>query len=344
MTAIIAGEVVLVTDGGTLQHRSADGATVVEWKSLDGFNFNRPRGMCISTVGETYVCMDRISALIPPEGGGTTGRPGIIKFSTDFATQTYWNNPSTMFMSSGGASPYTERYPMDIDQLRDGTFIVIVFERNPTAPFTPLFERNQVALYHMATDGTIITIWHTVLSDYDSFNGIGNFIPLRVSRDCLDPNIVWYTHSSQSIFRFNLTTGTATRWKTINRRLPFDFGDLVALPAGGVLVAMTRTVSTGTTNNPFSIPTSWSFGTTSTNHTRNTFGPQWAITPKSGRNPATFFGDEGTQYQHTPENKYYYDEYSMTDGAVVAQRILQPVGISTSNNQTLRGIDVFYDT
>lgn len=344
MTTILRNELVLVTDGGTLQHRSADGVTLIEWKPLDGNNFNRPRGMCIGGTGETYVCMDRISSLIPPGGGPTTGQPGIIKFSANFATQTYWNNPSTMFMSGGGPAPYQERWPMDIDELPDGTFIVIAHERSNTAPTTPVDQRRQVALYHMAANGTLITIWHNILCDFDSFNGIGTFIPLRVSRDCVDPNIVWYTHTSQSLFKFNLTTGIGTRWKTINRLLPFDFGDLAPLPGGGVLVAMTRGPSTGTFNNPFSVPSSWIFGVTATNHTRNTFGPQWAITPKSGLSPTTFFGDEGTQYQHTPENKYYFDEYVMTDGAVVTQRIVQQPGISANNNQAVHGMDVYFDT
>lgn len=339
MTMIAAGDLVFVTNGGTLQHRSPDGGTLIEWKILDPNRFNRPYGMCVSAAGESYVCMDRIDNLTRPEGGPGNGAPGIIKFSADFTIQTWWNNPSTMFMQNSGPAPYTERHPLGIDQLPDGTFIVIVYEFNSTAPSTPIDQRRQVALYNLAADGTLITIWHGILVDYVNFEGIGTFAVMRVARDCQDPNIVWYSHSSQSLFKFNLTTGIGTRFLSINRLLPFEFGDMAPLPGGGVIAAMTRGfVTISTSNNPFSV------GSTVGNHQGNTFGPARAVVQKAGLSPATFFADEGGFYQHVPENKIYFGEYSMTDGSVVAERIVQQAGINSSNNQPVTGMDVFADT
>lgn len=305
MTLVARGDLIMGSrSDGIFQHRGPDG-TLIDSFQGDLGHFNRVRGVGLDTDGNSYFCMERIDGAKRPGATSARGRQGIIRqdntFTNNAANQIDWGTFD--YGTQSATSNVFE--PMDIVQLHDGTFVALMHMQYNVVANRPGGHFAWMGLWHLDADGAIITRWDNVNTDFDGLNGVFDG---RIAADCADANIVYYTHYSQTIFRFNISTGVniAPFKQLRDARLPFTFGDLQVLAGGTIVVAMSEGFRSG-------------FGTWATpgltSAENNTAGPREAITMRS--NGTSFFADQGF-YARNPGNVYHIKEHSLATGLVVS--------------------------
>lgn len=227
MASIGKGDLIVVSGWGYLHHKTPNGVHI-ETFVLD--DFSQPWGVKFGPGGKVYVAMDEIwLALYPGETFGS-GYPGILVFESNLAGMLirteYEGDPNTgggtIFNAFGewGFFDSDEDIPRDIC-FANGKMYVLGYAFRHLNPTSPVYKRDTLAITEYDMSGTLLNRWEPDV-DYDGWNGVFRG---RIAADC--DGILYYTHYSQSIFRFDPVTGlNLTPLAVIDRRLPFQFGSM----------------------------------------------------------------------------------------------------------------------